>query len=286
MREWLSERPRTTILVVLMLAVIQAVKAPPASAEPKFEWIISTTHTGSGKYVYYLTDDAVKLESIANGGIAIAKAPTWRVSCFRDSDKLEFTSDLKHFDFSRLFSLMPKRGDISIVPVVDIGTEKLKGLLCRKFRLPDGQIHWTPAELKTAPAVSEMVARYFGTPSVSFVPVRSLKSIEAQKLVLQQRAKEDQLKKTVPWMSTWSNVELNSLDRVTIELTGWKKVPYKASDFEYPVGFRQTKDLKEVILSGSTRKDLIDLLGTFDEDGVDKGKQSSAPSGTPRKRSR
>src|SRR6185369_15727776 len=97
---------KCTLLLSLMIAFTSTVV--PAYAKGTEEWVIGTVHPSTGNYLYYITENAIRVENTGNGGIVIAKAPTWRVSCFRVSDKLEYTTELNNFDASAIFSIIPK----------------------------------------------------------------------------------------------------------------------------------------------------------------------------------
>jgi hypothetical protein len=266
------DRPIAVASLLLSLCLISFTHAAPALA--KSEWVFEILHIGSGSYRYYVTDDAIKLENTGNGGISVCKAPTWKMSCFRDSDKLEFITDLKNFDKSLILSILPNHVPFAPVTPKLMQVEKLKGLSCNKILLPDRCIYWTPRDIKTAPQVSEAVARYFNTAFIPAMPIRILRP--AVKLTpAQLKADVEKRKKSaVPWLN-FRSMQRNDNERVTVELKSWKQVPYKASDFEYPVGYKRTKDLKDVIIPSAFRNDLIDLAKDFTDAEASKSKKSS-----------
>lgn len=251
---------RNPIRSLLLLSLVFAVT--PVFA--KSEWVYDTLHTGSGSYRYYITDDAIKLENIGNGGITVASAPKWKVSCYRPAEKLEFITDLKSFDHAAIFALMPKRAPHLLQIDEKLARPAtLKGLLCNKYEFPDGSTYWTPKELKTAPEVTEVVARYFGTPWMTGgIPIRILRGQVVMTTAEKKLAAERKKKSAVPWLN-FKHLELTSNERLTVDFTGWKKVPYKAGDFEYPKGYKRTKDLKDVIISSQFRNEILDLAEDF-----------------------
>lgn len=257
---------RFLLLVSLMLA------NEPASA--KSVWVFDTLHTNTGSYRYYITDDAIKLVNTGNGGIVVATAPKWKVSCFRPGEKLEFITDLKSFDHAAIFALMPKHAPrpIQIDPKL-ARTATLKGLLCNEYEFPDGSKYWTPKELKTAPEATEVVARYFGTAwTTGGIPIRVLKGKSVKTAAQKKLDAERRKKSAVPWLN-FKQLEMTSSERLVVDLTAWKKVPYKASDFEYPKGFRRTKDLKDVIISSQFRNEILDLARDFSSETSEKDKK-------------
>lgn len=243
--------------------------ATPALA--KNEWVFETLHDGTGSYRYYVTDDAIKLENTGNGGIAVCTAPTWKISCFRPSDKLEFITDLKNFDKSLVMSTRPQQTPRPVTKSKWLQAESLKGLSCDKILLPDGSINWTPKEMKTAPQVSEVVARYFNSANIPAIPIQTLRAEVKLTPAQQKKDAERRKKSAVPWLN-FKSMQRDDSARLIVELKDWKKVPYKASDFVYPKGYKRTNDLKDVIISAAYRNDLIDIAKDFTDAEAEKSK--------------
>ncbi|MFA7339719.1 MAG: hypothetical protein WC028_23255 [Candidatus Obscuribacterales bacterium] len=266
------------LILLLMLSstfacAFTSVLATPAIA--KSEWVIETLHNGSGSYRYYVTDDGIKLENTGNGGIAVCTAPTWKISCFRPSDKLEFITDLKNFDKSLILAILSKQTSFAVTKSKWLQAESLKGLSCDKILLPDGATYWTPREMKTSPQVSEVVARYFNSANILAIPVRILRAEVILTPAQQKKDAERRKKSAVPWLN-FKTMDRNNSERLTVELKGWKKVPYKASDFEYPKGYKRTNDLKDVIVSAAYRNDLIDIAKDFTDAEAEKSKNKKS----------
>ncbi|MBS1998229.1 MAG: hypothetical protein JSS86_18020 [Cyanobacteria bacterium SZAS LIN-2] len=254
-------RPAAIVLGYALLGTVGLSAAEAATpADKRSEWIVSNIHVGSATFVYSLSEKAVRIENTGNGGIVVSKAPTWRVSCYRPGDKLEYSSELKKFDASAIFSFVP-RHNAPLFPASSlvVGSETIKGLKCRRITLPDQKVVWTVADLKSAPQVSEVVSRYFSNVNVGQVPIRimnpPLTPLELKKVAASAKSG----KSTVPWMN-FKSLTFNPHQRLVTDLVSWKKVPYKDSDFDYPVGYKQTRDIKDVIFSASNRQELMELL--------------------------
>ncbi len=254
------------LFVPLLLAWLLTV--PAAATEPQPVWVFDCEHFGTGKYRYMVAPSAIKIINTANGGIALAKAPTWRVSCFRESEKLEWTAPLSNFDESAISSYIdvpskrePKRFTI-------LGKETLLGLKCLKCKLSDNRVVWVAEEVHAAPQTTETVARYFNYPSSGGIPLRVIDpstSPQKERLKpeeLEKRRQREKFAKQVPWLS-FKGIKVAAAGNLTVDLKSWKKIEYKAGDFEYPKGYKQTRDLKEVIISKEYRdviKGLVDDL--------------------------
>ena len=285
----ISRAPFLTLFCAAFLA------APsPAREAAATEWVIDNLHIGTGTYVYYLSENAVRIDNTGNGGIVVAKAPEWRVSCFRPKDKLEFTSALKDFDASTIFAFVPKRNRKAMIyDCKDTTIETVKGLKCIRYNFPDHKKMWAVADLKSAPQVSETVSRYFSNMDVGTVPIRIMnpapeaphavsrydvaETPAAQaKLAARLKAKKDDraVKSAVPWLN-FNNLKFDHSERLVTDLVSWKKVPFKESDFDYPKGYKQTRDIKDVIISEENRQELMDLVDDLvpaKDKGRDKGK--------------
>jgi hypothetical protein len=89
-----------------------------------------------------------------------------------------------------------------------------------------------------------------------------LKNFRPEKAIAKatpQSISKAKLQKDIPWMSV-KNLRGKPSDNCYINLTAWKQIPYKESDFAYPKGYRRTENLKEIILSQKSRQALEDLV--------------------------
>ena len=151
------------------LATVILLSLSPALAESAIareQWFFQTLHTGSGAYNYSVTEDAIRIENTGNGGIAVASAPTWKISCYRPGDKLEFITDLKNFDRSLILAILPTHSTRVAAKPKSTSAELLKGLPCNKFEMEDGSTYWIPKGIKAAPQIPEVIARYFNTANI------------------------------------------------------------------------------------------------------------------------
>jgi hypothetical protein len=102
----------------------------------------------------------------------VASAPTWKISCYRPGDKLEFITDLKNFDRSLILAILPTHSTLITAKPKSTSEELLKGLPCNRLKFGDGSIYWTPKGIKGAPQIPEVLARYFNTANISGIPIR------------------------------------------------------------------------------------------------------------------
>ncbi len=140
-----------------------------------------------------------------------------------------------------------------------MGREKLLGLKCLKYQINDGSIIWVAEDLKTAPQINDLVTRYFRTPAVEAIPIKNFRPEKAIAKATPQSISKAKLQKDIPWLSV-KNFRGKPSDNCYINLTAWKQIPFKESDFAYPKSYRRTENLKEIILSQKSRQALEDLV--------------------------
>lgn len=257
--------PRTTVALALFLS-ISGLFHLAAHATPNNDpvWIFDCQQFGSGKYRYFVAPNAIKIINTSNGGVVMAKAPNWKVSCFRDSEKIEWQGALEHFDPSSMLSNNTETKAKKKAKFTVLGPEKLLGLNCLKYQLNDGSIVWVPEGLKTAPQVNDIVSRYFRTPAIEAIPLKIVRREQAVAKATPQSEDRAKLQKAIPWLSV-KNLRGKPSDNCYQYLTEWKKIPYKHSDFDYPKGYKRTENLKEVIVSQKNRQALEDLVKGLSE---------------------
>ncbi len=250
----------TKVVLALFLTLSSGFcRATYAAPKADTVWMFDCQQFGSGKYRYLVAPDAIKIINTSNGGVVLTKAPDWKVSCFRESEKIEWQSTLDYFDPSSMLSNKTKTKPKKKAKFTVLGRDKLLGLSCLKYQLNDGSIFWVAEGLKTVPQVNDMVSRYFRTPAIEAIPLKILRPEQAVAKATQKSEDRAKLQKAIPWLSV-KNLRGKPSDNCYLYLTAWKKIPYKDSDFEYPKGYKRTENLKEVIVSQKNRQALEDLV--------------------------
>lgn len=222
-------------------------------------YVFDCEHFGSGKFRYLVTANAIKITNTASGAVALTKAPGWQLSCFRENEKIEWLAPIDRFDPSSMISSRSSTTAKRKSNFTVLGRDKLLGLKCLKYQINDGSIVWVPEDLKTAPQINDLVTRYFRTPAVEAIPIKNFRPDKAIAKATPQSISKAKLQKDIPWLSV-KNLRGRPSDNYYINLTAWKQIPYKESDFAYPKGFRRTENLKEIILSQKSRQALEDLV--------------------------
>ncbi len=232
-----------------------------ASAAPKDDtvWVFDCQHFGSGKYRYMVAGRAIKIINTSNGAITLAKAPLWQVSCYSESEKLEWFAAMDRYNPREIISaksIIKTKGRVNFTVS---GKDKILGLSCLKYQLTDGTIIWVAEGLKTAPEVNDLISRHFLSPSIGAIPLKLLKPEGAVVKATAKSESQAKLQKAIPWLSA-KNLQGKPSDRCYLSLLSWKQMPYKESDFAYPSNYKRTEKLNEIIISQKNREAIEDLV--------------------------
>jgi len=235
--------------------------APPV----KDEWILTQEHPDSGRLFVYIAPKAVKIVSIKRGFEILASAPDWLVHSFRRQDKLMFTTKLSTFTSLAMVSPF---GDTKLKPshYAVTRTGSLKGLKYTQYEQGsqlNNHVVWGADDIPVDKHVCEFLCRYYYMPAMDTVPL-----YEHAKHTLAHIAMETvpTRKSDHPWFDTESlNEHHDARAGITVKMTtsAWRKVPYNASDFELPTGFAIAKDAKQVMVSGSQKKQIEEMFDSI-----------------------
>ncbi|MBX9938592.1 MAG: hypothetical protein K2Y32_05035 [Candidatus Obscuribacterales bacterium] len=245
-------------ICLLLAGIFTGDACLPASAGAAGEtmWVLDYKHFGTGSYRVLLAKNAVKLVNLTSGTVTISRAPEWKISCTNPADKLEWRGSLDYFSPASL-------SNISKMPFnrskdKESGRERVRGLTCKVYVSAEGNHTWLPEDFKTAPQVGHLVCRYFNMPLTDVVPVRFLKARALDNMNV-RAVNKAKFEKEMPWMGF--ERPCNQLaGKYGLDLTKCSQVPFRESEFQYPKGMKQTKSLKEVLISNQQKKDFADLV--------------------------
>lgn len=233
----------------------------PAYAAPKNDtvWVFDCQHFGSGKYRYLVAARAIKIINMSNGAVTLVKAPLWQVSCYRESEKLEWFGAMDRYNPRAIISAKSSTKTKGRAKFTVLGKDKILGLSCLKYQLADGTIIWVAEGLSTAPEVNDLISRHFESASIGAIPLKLLKPEGAVVKTTAESESKSKLQKAIPWLSA-KNLQGKPSDRCYISLSSWKQMPYKDSDFAYPSNYKRTEKLNEIIISQKNREAIEDLI--------------------------
>lgn len=222
-------------------------------ADAKSEWILEQHHHQSGYNTFYFSDNAVKIFSKNFGFYFVSKAPDWNVHAFRTDDKIMKTmTRQRYYDFQHYYKDTP-----AFNTGAPGGADVIFSVKCLKY---PGAYHddWV-AQFKgvTAP-VWDLISAHFKAQRVNGIILKSVKNVSSE-----PKRRHS---------SIWDDEVESGLRLQTLKL---KEIPYRASDFDVPRGYRMVADLRQVITSKDSRKEaesIIEQMGLGERLGSDRKK--------------
>jgi hypothetical protein len=248
------------MLLFLAMLMPQAYAAPPPVT--KDEWILGQNHGDSGPLIVYIAPTAVKIVCLKRGFEILAAAPDWRVHSFRRQDKLMFTSNLSEFTSSAMVNPFGETA-LKDSHYKVVGTGSLKGLRYTKYAegTKNNHIFWAADDISVDKHVCEFLCRYYYLEKIDKVPLYDHSAHSVAETFTPSRTKSDH-----PWFDSRNFSDYHSPQvgiKVRMSTTSWKKVPYNASDFALPTGFKTAQDSKQVLVSGSEKKQLEEMFDSI-----------------------
>jgi hypothetical protein len=237
------------------------------------EWILEQSEEMGGFNRVFISHDAVKIVNTTNGSHILTKAPDWKVHAFQPKEKVEWVGDMTLF--SGIVMTNPYASTLSPyrkkLKAVEIGT--FNGLKFTKFvaALGCSGITYGADEISISPEGAEFLARFYNLGYTAKVPLfHSVERVHNPKV---------RPKKPTQWIDTTLASDLRSGNLVCLTTKSWKKIPYRKSDFDLPVGFKRAGDIAAVTFSPDKKSeisDLVDSIGFTSSTGKDEKKTSPA----------
>jgi hypothetical protein len=232
------------------------------------EWVLVQSTPDMGDHTLYVAPDAVRIVSQKNGYQILAKAPSWKVQCFRAAEKVIWTGDMELFNglvMTDPYQLPLKK----IVALRAIETGVRNGLKFTKYAEGrKGSIICGADDIQVAAKGSEFICRYYYVPSLPKVPL--------YRRIYNENGK-DAIKKT--WLDRQISQDLRSGLRDTLITKSWKRVPFNSSDFDSPANYKKVNDIKQVAYSAAQKNEMkvfLDEIG-FTSDYSSRKAQSKVP---------
>jgi hypothetical protein len=124
----------------LMALTGSQVAAAPAKAPAKELVVTQLDNT------IYLTDEAVRIKNNTGNFILVAKAPDWKVTCFRTDRKVYWQSDLNRFSGVMLLHPCVSAKDPNQAKL--LGEKKYKGYDCVYYQSKKGMLVYGAKNIK------------------------------------------------------------------------------------------------------------------------------------------
>lgn len=232
----------------MALTASQAAAAPAkAKAEAKELVVTQLDNT------IYLTDEAVKIKNNTGNFILVAKAPDWKVTCFRTDRKVYWQSDLNRF--SGVMLLHPCVSAKDPIQAKLLGEKKYKGYDCVYYQSKKGMLVYGAKNIRIPSKVAELLCRYFFLPSIKEIPL------------FESTASEEKYQQK-EWFDAHRYKDF--LQRTPVATKSITTKAYDPKDFAIPPGLKKMKLPTEVSFSDANRNDLEGMIEGVGFMGKDK----------------
>lgn len=224
-----------TVAQAFCFSLLSVIFSPPCSiAAENSEWRIVQWHHKAGKHEIRICPSAVRIEDKTAGFVLISKAPKWDVQAFRQDDKVVCTMPRSLYYAKQDFRITGPR----MYNFESMGTQTICGMKARAFHTPKVDIYTVKLPGVSAP-IEDLIVAYY-----------EMRTFEGVAL---------KVTKTIRGFSNGRDISLFSRSSPGLELVletkEIKRMPFNASDFAVPRGFRQIDALEQVKTSVAGRKE-------------------------------
>lgn len=223
-----------TSLVAIGLIAYSSVKAEAAPKE-----LVVTQFDNT----IYLTDEAVRIKNNTGNFILVAKAPDWKVTCFRTDRKVYWQSDLKRFTGVMLLNACVPPHDPE--KAIFVGAKKYKGFDCLCYKTRKNLLVYGAKNIKIPSKAAEVLCRYLFVPDIKEIPL------------FESSATEEKYKHK-EWFDAHRYKDF--LQRTPVITKSITTKNYDPNDFVIPSGLKLTKSPTDVSYSASNKSDLEGML--------------------------
>jgi hypothetical protein len=206
----------------------------------KTVWVIDQRHHSSGNLTLYFTPNELRIDKKNFGYFIVAKAPDWKVYCFRNDDKVICKLSNPAYLAEQGFRVSGPR----VEEFPKVGDEFIGIIKTKKYNLQThddwvGSFPGIPSEIYD---LINATAFYQTEPADGVV----LKSFKHPSLKSRKRAR----------LLSLDSENVTGIRIETIKIT---KVPYKPSYFSVPSNFRPTK-FRVVLSSVENRREADSII--------------------------
>ena len=249
-----------------------------AAAEDQSEWLLTQQHPDIGQYTVYVSHSAVKLKSTDRGLSILAKAPSWKVICYRPRERTFWDCDLDFFNNVILLNpttslkrephvpvVVREAGDIrgnskNLLLVQRTGTGTKNGVRHTEYEFADASkrlVFWVASDIQVSPKVAEVLSRLAAVPQMDKVPLY----VRLNRRKVTSYSGQLDKTKNIPFASLdGATQDLRQGPQETLITKSCRKVPFRREDFEIPVGYKRVPDVLDISLSPKMKLDMTTVL--------------------------
>lgn len=232
---------KTGLKWLLLLPLCAFTLAAQSAPLPRQAWLAQMQHRQLGSYRVYITRDAIKMDNVSAGYQILSKAPDWDIITFRNDDKM--LNRVKRANYYRGNSYVPvdDKPNKSRIRQIAIGyIDKLKANIFSNGY----EDFWLIETLGLAPEVCAIPQIEFSTKALSGLLVRYTVALSGHDVPDKARPE----------------FESHDGKHVFVITRSIKSVPYNASDFAVPVGYKNEPNREHVLTSKQSKAGADQIL--------------------------
>jgi hypothetical protein len=216
------------------------------------EWCFDQSHIQIGSQKILIAKDAIKIMNRTAGYTVLTKGPKWIVAVFRDDERLIYSVPIESFKRAAFGFAYSDYNYADGQPFFTKGIEHEKDLVLEKTQGKDKrQTLWLVKNLPIGPQAAKVIRIFYALP-VEGLPYRYTNDYGDRK----QGA-------TKTWLGGGLTNPFEGVNTV-IHTSNIRKYNYNASDFEYPVGYKQLPTASGLTLSSKQKGQFNNLLEDMD----------------------
>ena len=207
---------------------------------------LKQTHYFFGNLDIIASKTAIRMEDTGSWKfVLVAKAPDWKVTVFRNDDKLYFTCPLKTFLDGGMVSqmLVGKKAQQFGPGKEESAKLTIAGVKAKKVSARYAICEYLPADTLVAPQVTQILYETLRMPMNGGICLRFV-----------------QAKQGVDWMTGLQDYG----QHIMLSTQSGKIVTVPNSIFDAPVGYKKSKSLREVLISTESRESSNDARDLFE----------------------
>lgn len=243
------QRNQKAILTCLVsVSSFMALTCLKAEAAPAKELVVTQFDN-----TIYLTDEAIRIKNNTGNFFLVAKAPDWKITCFRTDRKVYWQSDLKRFTGTMLLNACVPPHEPEKATFV--GAKKYKGFDCLCYKTRKDLLVYGAKNIKIPSKAAELLCRYLFVPDIKEIPL------------FESSATEEKYKHK-EWFDAHRYKDF--LQRTPVITKSITTKNYDPNDFVIPSGLKLMKSPTDVSYSASNKSDLEGMIEGVGFMGKDK----------------
>jgi hypothetical protein len=213
------------------------------------EWKLVQKHAELGDVTILVAQDAVKIINKSLDYQIVAKAPTWRVVMYRTGEKKQCVMTHTYFTTTMVFRFLHPSRSLRKSTFLKLDSQKQGELRFTHYKDPTGREDFCLSDnIEVSQPVIDIIESYYDIKPSPGIPVR-----------FTLRLNPKQKYPNESWFSGGLNMGYQGLT-VFLRTVEAKKVPFLASDFQYPRNYKDVKSAEEMLLSNNQQKSFGSLM--------------------------